>query len=38
MLIFIQTITIVIFAVWLAFYIEYNTNQSKLMQFIRKWF
>ena len=38
MLIFIQILIVVIFAVWLAFYIEYNTNQSKLMKFIRKWF
>lgn len=26
------------FAVWLAFYVEYNNNQSRWMQFIRKWF
>jgi len=25
------------FAIWLAFYVEYNSNQSKWMQFIRKW-
>ena len=26
------------FAVWLAFFVEYNNNQSRWMQFIRKWF
>lgn len=26
------------FAVWLAFYVEYNNNQSRWMKFIRKWF
>jgi hypothetical protein len=26
------------FTVWLAFYVEYNNNQSRWMQFIRKWF
>lgn len=31
-------ITISTFAVWLAFYVEYNNNQSRWMQFIRKWF
>jgi uncharacterized protein (DUF983 family) len=25
------------FAVWLAFFVEYNNNQSRWMQFIRKW-
>ena len=27
-----------VFAVWLAFYVEYNNNQSRWMKFIRKWF
>ena len=27
-----------VFVVWLAFYVEYNNNQSRWMQFIRKWF
>lgn len=31
-------IAIIAFVVWLAFYIEYNSNQSKLMKFIREWF
>lgn len=31
-------IAISTFAVWLAFYVEYNNNQSRMMQFIRKWF
>lgn len=26
------------FAVWLAFFVEYNNNQSRWMQFIRKYF
>lgn len=25
------------FTVWLAFWVEYNPNQSGWMQFIRKW-
>jgi uncharacterized membrane protein len=35
---FLSFLFIFILAVLLAFYIEYNTNQSKLMKFIRKWF
>lgn len=35
---FLSFLFIFILAVWLAFYIEYNSNQSKLMKFIRKWF
>jgi len=31
-------IAITAFAVWLAFFIEYNSNQSSWMQFIRKYF
>ena len=31
-------IAISAFAVWLAFFVEYNNNQSRWMQFIRKWF
>lgn len=35
---FLSFLFIFILSVLLAFYIEYNTNQSKLMRFIRKWF
>ena len=31
-------IAITAFAVWLAFFVEYNSNQSSWMQFIRKYF
>ncbi|MBD3841365.1 MAG: hypothetical protein IE909_05685 [Campylobacterales bacterium] len=31
-------IAITAFAVWLAFFVEHNNNQSRWMQFIRKWF
>lgn len=35
---FFSFLFIFILAVWLAFYIEHNSNQSKLMKFIREWF
>ena len=35
---FLSFLFIFILTILLAFYIEYNTNQSKLMKFIRKWF
>lgn len=31
-------IAITAFAVWLAFFVEFNSNQSRWMQFIRKYF
>lgn len=31
-------IAITAFAVWLAFFVEYNSKQSSWMQFIRKYF